>query len=123
MTRHTAGGFLCVQVAAVLQYAAEKAIESFLPVVLELLASLLEADRKALSSQQPGAHVALVTIMADSYSDVHTWAEWQGNLIVHQLFQQHRENLICDFLLSRIPEGKSRPMLAQQALQHMPRLT
>ena len=70
MTRHTAGAFLCVQVAAVLQYAAEKAIESFLPVVLELLASLLEADRKALSSQQPGAHVALVTIMADSYSDV-----------------------------------------------------
>ena len=41
--------------ADVLQYAADKAIESFLPVVLELLASLLEADRKALSSQQPGA--------------------------------------------------------------------
>jgi len=42
------------QVADVLQYAADKAIESFLPVVLELLASLLEADRKALSSKQPG---------------------------------------------------------------------
>ena len=42
------------QVADVLQYAAEKAIESFLPVVLELLASLLEADRKALVNKQPG---------------------------------------------------------------------
>lgn len=42
------------QVADVLQYAADKAIESFLPVVLELLASLLEADCKALSSKQPG---------------------------------------------------------------------
>ena len=41
------------QVADVLQYAADKAIESFLPVVLELLASLLEVDRKALSSKQP----------------------------------------------------------------------
>jgi hypothetical protein len=44
-----------LQVADVLQYAAEKAIESFLPVVLELLASLLEADRKAIVNRQPGA--------------------------------------------------------------------
>ena len=50
------------QVADVLQYAAEKAIESFLPVVLELLASLLEADRKALASKQPGACEAAVAV-------------------------------------------------------------
>ncbi len=65
-----------------LRYAAEKAIESFLPVVLELLASLLEADRKALSSQQPGAHVALVTTVAGSYSAT---AKWRGNLILQPL--------------------------------------
>lgn len=46
------------QVADVLEYAADKAIESFLPVVLELLSSLLEADRKALLTKQPGAHAA-----------------------------------------------------------------
>lgn len=40
--------------ADVLQYAAEKSIESFLPVVLELLASLLETDRRALATKQPG---------------------------------------------------------------------
>lgn len=48
--------------ADVLQYAAEMAIESFLPVVLELLASLLEADRKALSSKKPGARVVLLKL-------------------------------------------------------------
>ena len=39
-----------------LQYAAKKSIESFLPVVLELLASLLETDRRALVTKQPGIH-------------------------------------------------------------------
>ena len=39
-----------------LQYAAEKSIESFLPVVLELLASLLETDRRALVTKQPGVN-------------------------------------------------------------------
>ena len=37
-----------------LQYAADKSIESFLPVVLELLASLLETDKRALVTKQPG---------------------------------------------------------------------
>ena len=62
MLTQTSSRRCVLQVADVLQYAAEKAIESFMPVVLELLASLLEADRKALSSEQPGAHVALVTL-------------------------------------------------------------
>ena len=51
----SAQGCHALQVADVLQYAAEKAIESFLPVVLELLASLLEADRKAIVNKKPGA--------------------------------------------------------------------
>ena len=51
----SAQGCHALQVADVLQYAAEKAIESFLPMVLELLASLLEADRKAIANKQPGA--------------------------------------------------------------------
>jgi hypothetical protein len=43
------------QVADELQYAAGNAPETLLPSVLQLLASLLEFDRKALRNSLPGA--------------------------------------------------------------------
>lgn len=43
-----------MQVAALVEYAKENATETFLPVVLQLLASLLEVDRIALQNNMEG---------------------------------------------------------------------
>lgn len=42
------------QVAAVVEYAIDNAMETFLPAVLQLLASLLELDRMALMKSSEG---------------------------------------------------------------------
>ncbi len=43
-----------MQLAALVEYAKENATETFLPVVLQLLASLLEVDRIALQNNIEG---------------------------------------------------------------------
>ena len=91
----------------VLQYTAEKAIESFLPVLLELLASLLEADRKALASQQPGACKPVITVLAvPSPCFVSICPSWQrlcstfpsrtGHLHFHPLLYRQRAKTLCE---------------------------